>query len=78
MVTEGSIFVLFVGPPIALIATVIACLFLNRRLRSKGRPTLAKACLAVGATTAIAFVVYAVTLGDFHMFVFRSWFASLR
>lgn len=76
MFTEGTTFFLFFGLPITLLAAVIACPFLTRRLRDSGRPVLAKVFLAVGVITAIALVVYAVTLADFHMFLFRSWIAS--
>ena len=78
MFTEGAIFFLFFGLPIMLLAIVIASPFLTRRLRDNGHPVLAKACLAVGVITACAMLVYAVALGDFHLYLFRSWFASLR
>lgn len=75
--TEAAIFFLFLGLPITLLAAVIACPFLTRRLRSKGRPVLANVCIAMGVITAFALLAYFVALGDFHMFLSRSWLASL-
>lgn len=77
MFTEAAIFFLFLGLPITLLAAVIACPFLTRRLSSKGRPVLANVCIAMGVITAFALLAYFVALGDFHVFLFRSWLASL-